>query len=198
VNVESRSFQCETRLCLAANFQGRVSCPYGQSLAGGASAKNITSRYDGTALIAAAHLGHDGVVRRLIAAGAPLDHVNNLGWTCLLEIVILGDGGPRHVEVAQLVLAAGANTNIADKDGVSPLAHAKRKGQREIAQLIANVGGRVSVQCNVYDADAMGYTDAESYVLDTTQAGNSKAGHDYGTNLSSQEKLELIEFLKSL
>ena len=38
----------------------------------GASAKQVTSRYDGTALIAAAHLGHDGVVRQLIAAGAPL------------------------------------------------------------------------------------------------------------------------------
>jgi hypothetical protein len=29
VNVESRSFQCETRLCLVSNFRGRVSCPYG-------------------------------------------------------------------------------------------------------------------------------------------------------------------------
>jgi len=62
--------------------------------------------------------------------------------TCLLEIVILGDGGPQHVEVARLVLAAGANPNIADKDGVSPLSHANRKRQREIAQLIAGAGGR--------------------------------------------------------
>lgn len=30
VNVESRSFQCETRVCLVNHFQGRVSCPYGQ------------------------------------------------------------------------------------------------------------------------------------------------------------------------
>lgn len=29
VNVESRSFQCETRVCLVNKFQGRVSCPYG-------------------------------------------------------------------------------------------------------------------------------------------------------------------------
>jgi uncharacterized protein len=62
-------------------------------LALGASAKLTTSRYDGTALIAAAHLGHDGVVRQLIAAGAPLDHVNNLHWTALIEAVVLGDGG---------------------------------------------------------------------------------------------------------
>jgi ankyrin repeat protein len=63
-------------------------------LAAGASAKLVTSVYDGTALIAAAHLGHDGIVRELIRAGAPLDHVNNLGWTALIEAVILGDGGP--------------------------------------------------------------------------------------------------------
>jgi hypothetical protein len=30
-NVESQSFQCETRVCLVANFRGRVSCPYGQA-----------------------------------------------------------------------------------------------------------------------------------------------------------------------
>src|SRR6185436_11116311 len=57
----------------------------------GNSAKNVTSRYDGTALIAAAHLGHDAVVRELIRAGAPLDHVNNLGWTALIESIVLGD-----------------------------------------------------------------------------------------------------------
>ena len=55
------------------------------ALALGASAKNITSRYDGTALIAAAHLGHAEVVRTLIRAGAPLDHINNLGWTALMN-----------------------------------------------------------------------------------------------------------------
>jgi hypothetical protein len=34
VNAESRSFQCETRVCLVANFQGRVSCPYGNRQGG--------------------------------------------------------------------------------------------------------------------------------------------------------------------
>jgi hypothetical protein len=29
-NIESRSFQCQTRLCLVNHFQGRVSCPLGQ------------------------------------------------------------------------------------------------------------------------------------------------------------------------
>jgi hypothetical protein len=35
VNIESKSFQCETRLCLVNHFQGRVSCPYGQTDAEG-------------------------------------------------------------------------------------------------------------------------------------------------------------------
>ena len=56
--------------------------------------------------------------------------------------MILGDGGPRHVEVTKLVLGAGANPNIADRDGVSPLQHAKRRGQREVAALIEAAGGR--------------------------------------------------------
>jgi len=34
VNVESKSFQCQTRLCLVNHFRGRVSCPYGQSATG--------------------------------------------------------------------------------------------------------------------------------------------------------------------
>jgi ankyrin repeat protein len=59
------------------------------ALAGGCDPKNITSPYNGTALIAAAHLGHAEVVRVLIDAGAPLDHVNNLGWTALIESVSL-------------------------------------------------------------------------------------------------------------
>ena len=93
----------------------------------GGNARAITSRYDGTALIAAAHLGHDGVVKVLIEAGAPLDHVNNLGWTALIEAVVLGDGGERHVETARALVAAGANKSIGDRSGVTPLQHAQRR-----------------------------------------------------------------------
>lgn len=87
----------------------------------GASAALVTSRYDGTALIAAAHLGHDGVVRQLIAAGAPLDHVNNLHWTALIEAIVLGDGGPRHQATVKALLDAGADTSLTDREGRTPL-----------------------------------------------------------------------------
>ena len=95
-----------------------------------------TSPYDGTALIAAAHLGHAEVVRRLIAAGAPLDHVNNLGWTALIEAVILGDGGPDHQAVVAALVQAGADRNIADRSGVTPLDHARHRGYAEIIDLL--------------------------------------------------------------
>ncbi|MBL8675462.1 MAG: ankyrin repeat domain-containing protein [Rhodospirillales bacterium] len=98
----------------------------------GGDARLITSPYDGTALIAAAHLGHDEVVRALIEGGAPLDHVNNLGWTALMEAVVLGDGGPRHVACARALLAAGTRRDLPDRDGVTPLEHAKRRGMREM------------------------------------------------------------------
>ena len=81
-------------------------------------------------------------MKLLLTSGIDVDHVNDLGWTCLLEIVILGDGGPRHQEVAKLVLAAGANPGLPDKDGVTPLAHARQRGQRAVAALIEQAGGR--------------------------------------------------------
>ncbi|HZX85771.1 MAG TPA: ankyrin repeat domain-containing protein [Reyranella sp.] len=102
----------------------------------------VRNRFGGNALIPACERAHVDTVAFLVTTPIDVNHVNNLGWTCLLEIVILGDGGPRHVEVTKLVLAAGANPNIADRDGVSPLQHARRRNQREVAALIEAAGGR--------------------------------------------------------
>jgi len=108
----------------------------------GASAKLITSRYDGTALIAAAHLGHDGVVRQLIEAGAPLDHVNNLHWTALIEAIVLGDGGKRHQATVAALLRAGANTQLADRGGQTPLQLARARGYGAMVQELLAAGAR--------------------------------------------------------
>ena len=105
-----------------------------------ASAKQTTSRYDGTALIAAAHLGHDGVVRQLIAAGAPLDHVNNLHWTAVIESIVLGDGGRRHQATLKALIDAKANLQLADRNGATPLQLAKSRGFGEMVKML-EVGG---------------------------------------------------------
>lgn len=111
-------------------------------LALGASAKLTTSRYDGTALIAAAHLGHDGVVRQLIAAGAPLDHVNNLHWTAVIESIVLGNGGPRHQATLRALIDAKANLQLKDRQGQTPLALARARGYGEMVRMLEAAGAR--------------------------------------------------------
>jgi uncharacterized protein len=111
-------------------------------LALGASAKLITSVYHGTALIAAAHLGHDGVVRQLIAAGAPLDHVNNLHWTAVIEAIVLGNGGARHQSTLKALIAAKANLQLTDRQGNTPLALAKARVYQEMVTMLENAGAR--------------------------------------------------------
>ena len=111
-------------------------------LALGASAKQVTSRYDGTALIAAAHLGHAGVVRQLIAAGAPLDHVNNLHWTAVIESIVLGDGGARHQDTLNALVDARANLQLADRTGATPLQLARSRGYAAMVQTLEKAGAR--------------------------------------------------------
>jgi ankyrin repeat protein len=108
----------------------------------GASAKQTTSRYDGTALIAAAHLGHDEVVRQLIGAGAPLDHVNNLHWTALIESIVLGDGGARHQRTLALLVDAGASLALADREGRTPLQLASARGYAPMVAKLKAAGAK--------------------------------------------------------
>jgi ankyrin repeat protein len=112
------------------------------ALDGGGNARAITSPYDGTALIAAAHLGHVEVVRTLIAARAPLNHVNNLGWTALIEAVVLGNGGANHTATVDALVKAGADVNIADRQGTTALGHARTRGYSQMARILENAGGR--------------------------------------------------------
>ncbi len=108
----------------------------------GGSAKNITSPYDGTALIAAAHLGHTEVVRILIDAGAPLDHINNLDWTALIESIVLGDGGERHTETLKALVEAGADVNIADRNGQTPLMLARSRDYAKMVAILKSANAR--------------------------------------------------------
>ena len=96
------------------------------------------NRYGGTALIPAAHHGHVETVRYLLTTAVDIDHINNLGWTALLEAVILGDGSRTYQDIVRLLLDAGADAAIADKDGVTPLAHARTRGQDEIARMLTS------------------------------------------------------------
>jgi len=100
------------------------------------------NQYGGTALIPASHYGHVEIVRELLKTKINVNHINRLGWTALIEAVILGDGGPKHTEIVRLLLAHGADAGIADRDGVTPLAHARRHGYTNIIHLLEKTGAR--------------------------------------------------------
>ena len=108
----------------------------------GNKAGNVTSRYDGTALIAAAHLGHVEIVKTLIMAGAPLDHINNLQWTAVIEAIVLGDGGKDHTATLKALIEAGANVNLRDGRGNSPLTLAQQHGYSAMVTILRAAGAK--------------------------------------------------------
>ena len=101
----------------------------------------IVNRYGGIALIPASEHGYVETVRYLLEeTESDVNHINNLGWTALLEAIILNDGGPNQQAVVKLLLDYDADVTIADADGVTPLAHARRRGFKEIADLLVDAG----------------------------------------------------------
>lgn len=100
----------------------------------------LRNRYGGTALIPASERGHVRYVRRVVRTGIDVNHVNDLGWTALLEAVILGDGSRPYRQIVRTLLRAGADASIGDNAGVTPLQHARANGQDAVARLLRHAG----------------------------------------------------------
>jgi ankyrin repeat protein len=97
--------------------------------------------FNGTGLIRAAERGYPRIVRRLLRTEVEIDHVNRLGWTALHEAIVLGDGGPAHVSVVQLLVDAGADVSKPG-NGVRPLTQATSRGYNEIAEVLRSAGAQ--------------------------------------------------------
>ncbi|WP_025784622.1 ankyrin repeat domain-containing protein [Sporosarcina sp. D27] len=101
----------------------------------------ITNRFGGTALIPASDRGHVDIVEELLTnSDTDVNHLNDLHWTALLEAVILGDGSGDYQQIVQLLVDHGADVNISDRDGVTPLEHAEKRGFREIERILKEAG----------------------------------------------------------
>ena len=109
------------------------------TLANGADVRSLDS-YNGTGLIRAADRGFTTIVARLLETDIDVDHVNRLGWTALLEAIILGNGDAEHVEVVRQLVEAGADVNLADGQGVTPLAHAEDSGYDAMVAILREAG----------------------------------------------------------
>jgi len=111
------------------------------TLANGADV-DAKDSFNGTGLIRAGERGYPRIVARLLAAGIDRDHVNRLGWTALLEAIVLGEGGDAHLATVRALVAGGVDVNLADGDGVRPLAHAEDRGYAAIARVLRAAGAR--------------------------------------------------------
>ncbi len=101
----------------------------------------LENRFGGTSLMPASERGHVGYVRRVVRTDIDVDHVNDLGWTALLEAVILGDGSRRYQRIVRILLRAEADPTIADDDGVTALEHARARGHAAVARILRPATG---------------------------------------------------------
>ncbi|MEV5763585.1 ankyrin repeat domain-containing protein [Micromonospora sp. NPDC052213] len=97
----------------------------------------IVNRYGGISVIPASERGHVEYVRRVVRTGIDVNHVNNLGWTALLECVILGDGSRPYQQIAEILVGVGARVDVPDRDGVDAREHARRRGYAEIVAILS-------------------------------------------------------------
>jgi len=137
VNVKDSTEQ--SAYLIATSEVGEDTALLDLTLAAGADV-NAKDSYNGTGLIRAADRGHAEIVRRLLETEIAIDHVNRLGWTALLEAIILGGGDERHTETVRLLVEGGVDVSLADGDGVTPLAHARGHGYEDIAAILTDAG----------------------------------------------------------
>ncbi len=103
----------------------------------------IINRYGGTALIPASEHGHIDAIKELLTkTDIDVNHVNDLGWTALLEAIILNDGNVKQQQTVQLLIDHGADVNIPDDNNVTPLQHAREKGFKEIERILLTAGAK--------------------------------------------------------
>lgn len=70
----------------------------------------------------------------------------------LQESIVLGDGGSRHTDTLRALIDAGANVNLPDRNGTTPLSLARSRGYKDMVGMLERAGGRSSARGTVHDS----------------------------------------------
>ncbi|XP_032860202.1 inversin isoform X1 [Tyto alba] len=115
---------------------------------------NMTDKYAGTALHAAALSGHVSTVKLLLEHNAQVDASDVMKHTPLFRACEMG-----HKEVIQTLIKGGARVDLVDQDGHSPLHWAALGGNADVCQIlienkinpnVQDYAGRTPLQCAAY------------------------------------------------
>ncbi|NWI27262.1 INVS protein, partial [Sula dactylatra] len=115
---------------------------------------NMTDKYAGTALHAAALSGHVSTVKLLLEHNAQVDALDVMKHTPLFRACEMG-----HKEVIQTLIKGGARVDLVDQDGHSPLHWAALGGNADVCQIlienkinpnVQDYAGRTPLQCAAY------------------------------------------------
>lgn len=128
----------------------------------GADITRLT-RFGGNGLTPAAEKGHVGVVQYLLEnTEIDVNLTNSLGWTALIEAIILGDGGQAQQDIVRLLLVHGADPAMTDEWGKSPIDLARREGFAEIAQLLEQFSGDDQLSSQPREVATLSAADADT------------------------------------
>ncbi|MEI5990941.1 hypothetical protein A5881_002446 [Enterococcus termitis] len=120
-------------ICAAANgFDEIVS----EILQSGRADLASVNRFGGTALLPSSEKGYLRTVQLCLAAGVPVNHINRLGWSALLEAVILGDGGFLYQDVIRELVQHQADITQIDNNGKNALDYAKETANESLIAIV--------------------------------------------------------------
>lgn len=108
----------------------------GKALLRGNPDLTLRNRYGGLSPIPASERGHADYIDWVVTTRVDLNHVNDLGWTALLEAVVLGDGSAPYQRIVRTLVVSGADPTIADRQGRDARELAVQYGHRELVRVL--------------------------------------------------------------
>jgi hypothetical protein len=138
VNIESKSFQCLTRLCLVNHFQGRVSCPYGQTAGNNLITSGVCKGMMGGPPYAPTYPGTNTQTCTIPGGSSILGDSGTLATAYEIQVPVLPQETPRQTANAVYCSCRCANTAGLTNDGS---VYCSCPSGYTCTQLVTSIGG---------------------------------------------------------